>query len=55
MEHGKRDHNLKENDFTPSLLEKIRGKMQASWWKGLKEDEQTHLHIGLKGLDRRTS
>ena len=29
MEHGKRDHDLKDDDFTPSLLEKIRVKMQA--------------------------
>lgn len=29
MEHGKRDHDLKEDDFTPSLLEKIRGIMQV--------------------------
>jgi len=29
MEHGERDHNLKKGDFTPSLLERIRGKMQT--------------------------
>jgi predicted small metal-binding protein len=29
MERRKRDHNLKEDDFTPLLLERIRGKMQA--------------------------
>jgi hypothetical protein len=29
MEPRKRDHNLKEDNFTPLLLERIRGKMQA--------------------------
>lgn len=29
MGHGKRDHNLKQDDFTSSLLEKIRGKIQT--------------------------
>lgn len=28
MEHGKRDHNLNSNDFTPSLIDNIRSKMQ---------------------------
>ncbi len=28
MEHGKRDHNLNSNDFTPTLIDNIRGKMQ---------------------------
>jgi hypothetical protein len=28
MEHGKRDHNLNSDDFTPSLIGNIRGKMQ---------------------------
>ncbi len=29
MEHGKKDHNLNKEDFTPYLVELIRGKMQA--------------------------
>ncbi len=29
MEHGERDHNLRQDDFTPSLLERIRGQMQT--------------------------
>ncbi len=29
IEHGGRDHNLRQDDFTPSLLERIRGKMQT--------------------------
>lgn len=29
MVHGKRDHNLKHEDFTSSLLEKIKGKIQT--------------------------
>jgi len=28
-EHGQRDHNLKEEDFSPTLLEKIRGSIQV--------------------------
>ncbi len=28
MEHGKRDHNLNSNDFTPTLIDNIRSKMQ---------------------------
>jgi len=28
MVHGKRDHNLNSNDFTPSLIDNIRSKMQ---------------------------
>jgi hypothetical protein len=44
MEHGKRGHDFKENDFTPSLLEKIRGRMQVVD-EGIKTDDQTHLLI----------
>jgi len=29
MEHGKRDHNLNSNDFTPSLIDNIRGKIHT--------------------------
>ncbi len=29
MEHGRKDHNMNMEDFTPSLVERIRGKMQA--------------------------
>lgn len=25
MEHGKRDHDLKDSDFTPELVNKING------------------------------
>ncbi|WP_148686133.1 DUF1059 domain-containing protein [Candidatus Nitrosocosmicus hydrocola] len=28
-EHGQRDHNLKEEDFSSTLLEKIRGSIQV--------------------------
>lgn len=28
-EHGQRDHNFKEEDFSPILLEKIRGSIQV--------------------------
>ena len=47
MEHGKRGHDFKENDFTHSLLEKIRGRIQVVD-EGIKRDDQTHLLIDLK-------
>lgn len=27
-EHGKSDHNMLENDFTPSIMDKIKGNIQ---------------------------
>lgn len=29
IEHGKKDHNLNQEDFNPSLIETIRGKIET--------------------------